>query len=140
MQKNSYFPKINTKKYVQKTLVSSAFFWNQSIATVLPLWPACLSVDLDRKINRISLDSSLFLILFSLGLKFINLKFSKISICKNKYSRNKIFLASKFKYTRKLICLRYAMFLSELPPFSLPSWDNTLLDWINIDTRCYVAQ
>ena len=31
------------------------------------------------------------------------------------------------------------MFLSELSPLSFPSSDNTLLGWINIDTRCYVA-
>ena len=54
-----------------------------------------------------------------------------------RYSLNTIFLARKNKFTWKLVRLRYAMFLSDLPLFSFLSSNNTLLGLINIDTRCY---
>ena len=34
----------------------------------------------------------------------------------------------------------YAIFPSELPPLNFPVLDDTLIGWINIDIRCYVAQ
>ena len=46
---------------------------------------------------------------------FKNLPFTKISTREIRF-----FLARKNKYTRKLVRLRYAMFLSELPPLSFP--------------------
>ena len=45
---------------------------------------------------------------------FKNLPFAKISTRENKHKQN-------------LVPLRYAMFLSELPPLSIPSSDNTVL-------------
>ena len=91
-------------------LVNSAFFQNQSIATVFPLWPAPLSFDLDRNNSQISLNSTVFFLFFFRS-------FQKLAIRKNKYSRNTIFSARKNKFAQKLIRLRYAVFLSEYAMF-----------------------
>ena len=104
-------------------LVNSAFFKNQSITAVFPSRHACFSVDLDRNISRISLDSTVFSYSFFFLRRNKNLLFAKIS----SYSRNTIFLARKHKNTQKLVRLMYAMFLSELPPLSFPKSNNTLL-------------
>ena len=76
--KNSYFMKINTKKlHVQKMFVSSTFL--ESGTTDFPSWPACLSVDLDRKISHISLDSTVFVVNFFYKIEiFKNLSLAKI--------------------------------------------------------------
>ena len=45
------------QKYTQKNMHKND---SRSITTVFPSLPACLSVDLDKNISRISLDSSFF--------------------------------------------------------------------------------
>ena len=54
---------IQRKKNVQKMSFNLAFFKNQSIATVFPLWPACLPCVIEElakhwSISCISLDST----------------------------------------------------------------------------------
>ena len=69
---------INTKElHVQKMFVSSAFL--ESVTTDFPSWPACLSIDLDRKITHISLDPTVFVVNFFYKIEiFKNLSLAKI--------------------------------------------------------------
>ena len=130
------------KKNAQNFLANSAFFQNQSIATVFPSWPACLSVDLDKNISRMSLDSTDFSYSFFLKAEicklkiFKNLPFAKIStgeIFKNfpfcKISTREIhaFSACKNKYTRKLVLTNFFDFFDKslrmlLKPLTSAIW------------------
>ena len=75
---------------------------------------------------RISFHSTVFFLFFFIwGWSLSSRRFQKLAICKHKYSWSMIFSARKNKYTRKLVCLRYTMFMSELSPLSFPSSDNT---------------
>ena len=74
-------------------LVNSAFFLlffveNQSITTVFPSLPACLSVDLDKSICRMSLDSTVFFSFFS----------HFLSIREKLYSRNFLHFGDSQKF------------------------------------------
>ena len=76
------------KKICTKRVGSFSCFL-ESIATGFPLWLSCLSVDLDRKIIQISLDSSVFfLFFFLLGWKLLTRNFQNFAFRKNKYSQN----------------------------------------------------
>ena len=76
-------------------LVNSAFsflfFENQSITTVFPSLPACLSVDLDKNICRLSLGFNCIFLLFSFLSHFL-------SIRKKLYSRNFLHFGDSQKF------------------------------------------
>ena len=77
------------KIYAQKMLINSDFFYNRSVTTVFPLWPACPPVDLDRHVNQMSLDSTVFFLFFFFGDKIYKLKiFKNLPLAKNRYSQN----------------------------------------------------
>ena len=99
--------------------------WQQFFCCDLPIFPLILT----EKLAAYPLIQPSFSYSFFYVAEIYKLEiFKNLPFVKNKYSRDTIFfLARKNKYFRKLVRLRYAMFLSELSPLSFPSSDNTLL-------------
>ena len=88
------------------------------IITVFPLWPACISIDLDKKLATYPLIQLAFSYSFFYGLKFINLKFSKTCHTQEQIPGKYNFFSSQNKIHAKISTLKYAMFLSEILPLS----------------------
>ena len=138
--KNSYFLKVNIRKKIcTKNVGKFSFFRiNSNSFSIM----ACLSFHWSwQKFAAYPLIQLSFSYPLFYGAEIYKLEIFKTCHLQ-KISTREIwfFLARKNKYTRKLVRLIYAMFLSELSPLNFPSSDSACLGWINIDTRCYFAQ